>query len=115
MRADRPWLFDGSQGWRLCHWRLWRGPSFDPDDPQQAMIYAFKCLSRAERAVFALCRFDAMTYSDIAYRLGVSAVTVERRLVRAICKMSRMLDLIERARGRRVGRLASTDQDRPDR
>jgi DNA-directed RNA polymerase specialized sigma24 family protein len=107
--SGRPWLLDKTQRWRLRYWRLWRGPSFDPDDLEQTSVYAFARLSKMERAVFALCRFQAMRYPAIARRLGISPAAVERRLASALYKMSRTLDLIARARGRQVG--APTDPD----
>ncbi len=41
-----------------------------------------------------------MGYSDIAYCLGISTAAVERRLAAALYKLSRTIDLVDRARGR---------------
>ncbi len=98
--ASRPWLVDRTQCWRWRYPSLWAGPSFDPDDLVQAYSYAFKRMSKAERTVFALCRFQDMGYSDIAYCLGISTAAVERRLAAALYKLSRTIDLVDRARGR---------------
>jgi DNA-directed RNA polymerase specialized sigma24 family protein len=100
MRGPRPWLLDTSQRWRLRYWRLWPGPGFDPEDPGQTYNYALQRLSKAERAVFLLSRFSAMEYASIARTLGLSPAAVEWRLVGALYKMTRILDLIDRARGR---------------
>ncbi|MGC1301797.1 MAG: sigma-70 region 4 domain-containing protein [Caulobacteraceae bacterium] len=98
--ARRPWPLDSTQRWRLRYWRLWRGPGFDPHDPRQTYSYAFERLSRVERDVFLLCRFETMDYLEIARRLGIRTAAVEWRLVAALYKMDRILDLIDRARGR---------------
>jgi DNA-directed RNA polymerase specialized sigma24 family protein len=109
-RLGRPWLLDRSQRWRLRYWRLWRGPRFDPEDPHQIYAYAFRRLSRAERAVFALSRFTSMDYPDIACVLSLSTESVEWRLVGALSKMTRLLDLIDQARGREVDALTALRQ-----
>jgi len=94
----RPWLLDRTQRWRWRYWRLWGGPCFDPSDPRQTYAYAFRRLSKMERAVFTLSRFQALEYPDIARKLGISTAAVEWRLVGALCKMSRILDLIDQTR-----------------
>ena len=101
-RVERPWLLDRTQRWRLRYWRLWLGPSFDPSDTYQTYAYAFRRLSSVERAVFALSRFTAMDYADIALTLGLSKEVVEWRLVGALYNMTRVLDLIDHASGRQA-------------
>jgi DNA-directed RNA polymerase specialized sigma24 family protein len=113
--GGRPWWRDPTQRWRLRYWRLWPGPSFDPDDLAQTCTYAFQRLSRREQAVFALCRFEGLDYPDIACRLGISVSAVERCLASALYKMSRLLDLIAHARGRQWDALTKPDQLGPDR
>lgn len=41
-------------------------------------------LSMAQRAVFLRCRIDGVDFDQIAWRLGIDAGTVERRLAHAI-------------------------------
>lgn len=41
-------------------------------------------LPMAQRAVFLLCRIDGLDFEAIAWRLGIDAGTVERRLAYAI-------------------------------
>jgi DNA-directed RNA polymerase specialized sigma24 family protein len=111
----RLWWCDPTQRWRLRYWRLWPGPNFDPADLGQAYTYAFQRLSKRERAVFALCRFEGLDYPDIARRLGLSVAAVERHLVNALYKMDRLLDLIDRTRGRRAAPASQIDEGRADR
>jgi DNA-directed RNA polymerase specialized sigma24 family protein len=101
-RARRLWLFDPAQRWRLRYRPLWRGPSFDPNDLEQTYTYALVRLSRMERAVFLLCRFRGMGYSDIGRQLGISTSRVERCLAGAMYRLSLILDLVEDARARGV-------------
>ena len=79
----QPWLLDKTQRWRWRYWRLWGGPCFAPSDPRQTYTYAFQRLSKMERAVFALSRFQSMEYPDIARTLGISTAAVECQLVGA--------------------------------
>ncbi len=108
--APRPWLADRTQRWRWRYPSLWAGPSFDPDDRLQTYSYAFQRLSKAERAVFALCRFQDMGYPEIAHTLGIGTAAVERHLAHALYKLSRIVDLVDHARGR--SRDASMAPDR---
>jgi DNA-directed RNA polymerase specialized sigma24 family protein len=101
-RARRLWLFDPAQRWRLRYPPLWRGPSFDLDDPEQTYTYALQRLSKMERAVFLLCRFRGMGYPAIARQLGISTASVERRLAGAMYRLTLILDLVEDARSRRA-------------
>lgn len=46
-------------------------------------------LDRLTRAVFLLVRIDGLDYPAVAWRLRLSVADVERRLVRAICRLDR--------------------------
>ena len=51
-----------------------------------------------------------MDYPEIARALSLSAAIVEWRLIGAVCKMTRLLDLIDHARGRQMDEAGSSGE-----
>lgn len=97
-RPRVPWPLVVRQWWRWRHPPLWRGRTFDPHDSQQVMSYAVLRLRREPRDVLLLNHIKALDHALIARHLGLSVADVQAHLADALFEISRMIDLIERAR-----------------
>ncbi|MDT8760542.1 sigma-70 region 4 domain-containing protein [Sphingomonas psychrotolerans] len=64
----------------------------------RAVLAALRELDPLERAVFQLCAVDGLDYPEIAERLGIGPVEVERFLASALLAIDRHLDVASRAR-----------------
>ena len=64
----------------------------------RAVLAALRELEPLERAVLQLCAVDGLDYPEIAERLGIGVVEVERLLASALLAIDRHLDNASRAR-----------------
>jgi len=72
----------------------------DPDILRLRLERAMATMEARSRAVFHLHRLEALTYDQIAARLGLTIAEVEQHLADAILHLDRELTAMER-RGRR--------------
>jgi RNA polymerase sigma factor (sigma-70 family) len=63
-------------------------PEISPDELARVQ-YALDTMRPKYRDPFCLLRFDALTYPEIADRLGITTQEVERRIARALLHLMR--------------------------
>ncbi len=67
-----------------------------PHTLQLRLERAMATMDRRSRAIFLAHRLDALSYEEIARRIGISVARVERHIARAIAHIDRELTAMER-------------------
>jgi RNA polymerase sigma-70 factor (ECF subfamily) len=67
------------------------------------VVTALKQMSDRERAAFSMCRFEGMSYRDIADALEASEAAIKSLIHRATLQVTRQLDALKLAATRPAG------------